>query len=44
MPVPAAMLSPATASWPVGEGWVLEPKWDGYRLLIQTTRGLIIGV
>ena len=23
----------------MGEGWVLEPKWDGFRLLVSITDG-----
>jgi len=26
------MLASAIAEWPAGGGWVLEPKYDGYRL------------
>ncbi len=37
MPAPTAMLSTPAPSWPAGEDWVLEPKYDGYRLLIETT-------
>jgi bifunctional non-homologous end joining protein LigD len=28
------MLSSPTSSWPEGE-WIMQPKWDGYRLLID---------
>jgi hypothetical protein len=26
------MLASAITEWPAGVGWVLEPKYDGYRL------------
>lgn len=29
---PIPMLASAGKAWPAGEGWVLEPKWDGFRL------------
>jgi DNA ligase 1 len=28
------MLSASSRAWPTGEDWVLQPKWDGFRLLI----------
>jgi ATP-dependent DNA ligase len=28
---PSPMLLSACAAWPRGDGWMLEPKWDGYR-------------
>jgi ATP-dependent DNA ligase len=33
------MLASAINEWPDGGGWVLEPKYDGYRLLVQTRPG-----
>jgi ATP-dependent DNA ligase len=33
------MLSVSARSWPEGGGWVLQPKWDGFRLLIQVGTG-----
>jgi ATP-dependent DNA ligase len=29
------MLSASSRSWPHGNDWVLQPKWDGFRLLIE---------
>jgi bifunctional non-homologous end joining protein LigD len=29
------MLSTAAPRWPAGAGWALQPKWDGFRLLIE---------
>ena len=29
------MLSTSGREWPAGDGWILEPKWDGYRLLVD---------
>ena len=34
MVVPEAMLSVSARAWPAGGEWVLQPKWDGYRLLV----------
>jgi hypothetical protein len=31
---PEPMLSTAGHEWPAGRDWVLQPKWDGFRLLI----------
>jgi ATP-dependent DNA ligase len=28
------MLSASSRAWPMGDDWVLQPKWDGFRLLI----------
>src|SRR4051794_21632943 len=46
-PVPPTMafvLSPMLLSscreLPRGDGWVLEPKWDGYRLVARTGVGI----
>jgi ATP-dependent DNA ligase len=33
------MLASAITEWPEGGGWVLEPKYDGYRLLVETRPG-----
>ena len=30
----APMLAKPTAAIPSGEGWVYEPKWDGFRALV----------
>ena len=30
------MLASPASEWPQGGGWVLEPKYDGYRLLVET--------
>jgi bifunctional non-homologous end joining protein LigD len=30
------MLASAIREWPEGGGWVLEPKYDGYRVLLET--------
>jgi ATP-dependent DNA ligase len=35
MSSPEPMLSTAIRSWPDGGDWVLEPKFDGFRLLIE---------
>ena len=29
------MLSTSSNRWPAGDGWVLQPKWDGFRVLIE---------
>jgi ATP-dependent DNA ligase len=34
MPIPEPMLSTRVALWPVNGDWVMEPKWDGFRLLV----------
>jgi hypothetical protein len=26
------MLSASSRTWPTGDDWVLQPKWDGFRL------------
>jgi bifunctional non-homologous end joining protein LigD len=36
MSAPEPMLSTATRSWPIGGDWVLQPKWDGFRCLIES--------
>jgi len=33
------MLSASSPSWPRGSDWVLQPKWDGFRLLIEVAGG-----
>ena len=32
------MLSASSGSWPRGGDWVLQPKWDGFRLLIEVAQ------
>jgi ATP-dependent DNA ligase len=32
------MLSVSARSWPGGGRWVLQPKWDGFRLLVEIDR------
>jgi len=34
MPTIAPMLAKAASSLPSGEGWLYEPKWDGFRCLV----------
>jgi ATP-dependent DNA ligase len=34
MSIPEPMLSTRAATWPAQRGWVMEPKWDGFRLLV----------
>jgi bifunctional non-homologous end joining protein LigD len=33
------MLATATEALPVGEGWVYEPKWDGFRAIVTVAGG-----
>ena len=33
------MLSTSARRWPDGERWVLQPKWDGFRLLVDVDAG-----
>jgi ATP-dependent DNA ligase len=33
MPIPEPMLSTRAATWPAHGDWMMEPKWDGFRLL-----------
>ena len=33
------MLATTTDSLPVGEGWIYEPKWDGYRAIVTVSGG-----
>ena len=35
MSPPEPMLSCSAHRWPEGGEWVLQPKWDGFRLLIE---------
>lgn len=35
MSAPEPMLSCSAHRWPEGGEWVLQPKWDGFRLLIE---------
>ncbi|MGH3065178.1 MAG: DNA ligase D [Gaiellaceae bacterium] len=35
----APMLATSTESLPTGEGWVYEPKWDGFRALVTVAGG-----
>ena len=34
MPIPEPMLSTRAAAWPAQGDWTMEPKWDGFRLLV----------
>lgn len=38
----APMLSAAADSLPGGEGWVFEPKWDGFRTIVFRDRGELL--
>jgi bifunctional non-homologous end joining protein LigD len=35
----APMLATASEALPVGEGWIFEPKWDGYRAIVTLAGG-----
>lgn len=35
----APMLLTSARTWPAGDGWVLEPKWDGYRMVASIGSG-----
>ena len=35
----APMLLTTATQWPVGGDWILEPKWDGYRLVAHVEEG-----
>jgi DNA ligase-1 len=35
MAIPEPMLSTPAATWPAQGDWVMEPKWDGFRLLVE---------
>jgi bifunctional non-homologous end joining protein LigD len=34
MAIPEPMLGTRATTWPANAGWVMEPKWDGFRLLV----------
>src|SRR4051794_40868770 len=36
--IPSPMLLSSCSVWPRGDGWVLEPKWDGYRCVARVSR------
>lgn len=36
--VPEPMLSARGTKWPTGSDWVLQVKWDGFRLLLEIPR------
>ena len=38
MSPPEPMLSTPTHRWPAGGDWILQPKWDGFRLLIEVAK------
>jgi bifunctional non-homologous end joining protein LigD len=38
MAAPEPMLSVSARRWPDGDRWVLQPKWDGFRLLLEIAR------
>jgi DNA ligase-1 len=35
MAIPEPMLSTPAATWPRQGDWMMEPKWDGFRLLVE---------
>jgi ATP-dependent DNA ligase len=35
MAIPEPMLSTPAAAWPARGDWMMEPKWDGFRLLVE---------
>ena len=35
MAIPEPMLSTRAATWPAQGDWMMEPKWDGFRLLVE---------
>ena len=35
----APMLASSSETLPVGEGWIYEPKWDGYRAIVRIAGG-----
>ena len=39
VPAPQPMLSVSARRWPDGGRWMLQPKWDGFRLLIDVGTG-----
>jgi bifunctional non-homologous end joining protein LigD len=34
MAAPEPMLSTSARSWPAGSDWIMQPKWDGFRILV----------
>jgi ATP-dependent DNA ligase len=36
--IPEPMLSTRAETWPAQDGWMMEPKWDGFRLLVAIDR------
>src|SRR3954454_19683202 len=38
----APMLSAAAAALPKGDGWLFEPKWDGFRTLVFRDGGGVL--
>jgi bifunctional non-homologous end joining protein LigD len=38
MPAPEPMLSSLGTRWPTSDDWVLQVKWDGFRLLVEIPR------
>src|SRR5690348_8906767 len=39
---PEAMLSTSARRWPEGTDWILQPKWDGFRVLVEApARGAV---
>jgi ATP-dependent DNA ligase len=38
MAIPEPMLSTRAQTWPVRGDWMMEPKWDGFRLLVVVDR------
>ena len=35
MAIPEPMLSTPAVTWPADGDWMMEPKWDGFRLLVE---------
>ena len=42
MPAPEPMLSSRGEVWPTGGDWVLQVKWDGFRLLVEIPRAGVV--
>jgi ATP-dependent DNA ligase len=38
MAIPEPMLSSRATTWPANGDWIMEPKWDGFRLLVAIDR------
>ena len=38
MTIPEPMLSTRAGTWPAQGDWAMEPKWDGFRLLVAIDR------